>query len=136
MRIKILAAAGMAGVALVAGLAGTASAASYNGVCESSGGGEACLYRYDLLTGALYDTLYSKSDYGTSTYYGTSVEINNSVSSAENMDPDTALKLWQYGGYSGQVLVIPAGSSIGNFVIPDFDNRASSHCFVSNAACP
>ncbi|MFB7928672.1 peptidase inhibitor family I36 protein [Streptomyces sp. NPDC056039] len=124
---------GLASAALVLGFSGTASAGSYNGVCESSGGGEVCLYRLADYRGGLYDTLYSKSTYSGSTYYGTSTDLDNTVSSVKNMDPDTLVYFYQYAGYTGALNAIPPGdhiNQVGN------DNTASSHCFGSNSACP
>lgn len=125
---------GLASAALAFGFSGTASAGSYNGVCESSGGGEACLYRLENYSGGLYDTLYSKSSYDGSTYYGTSTAIDNTVSSVKNMDPDTLLYLYQYSGYTGALTGIPPGDYINQ--LGSSDNTTSSHCFGSNSACP
>ncbi|MFD5229168.1 peptidase inhibitor family I36 protein [Streptomyces qaidamensis] len=124
---------GLASAALVLGFSGTASAGSYNGVCESSGGGEVCIYRLANFSGGLYDTLYSKSTYSGSTYYGTSTAIDNTMSSVKNMDTDTLVYFYQYSGYTGALVGIPPGERIDQ--VPN-DNTASSHCFGSNSACP
>ncbi|MFE6624315.1 peptidase inhibitor family I36 protein [Streptomyces sp. NPDC057740] len=124
---------GLASAALVLGFSGTASAGSYNGVCESSNGGEVCLYRLANYSGGLYDTLYSKPDYNGSTYYGTSTLIDNTMSSVKNMDTDTLVYFYQYAGYTGNLTGLPPGEQINQ--MPN-DNTASSHCFGSNSACP
>ena len=121
------------GAALAGALAFTAPshAASYNGVCESSGGGEVCLYYGSSFNGGLYDTLYSKDSY-TGTFYGTSTPINDNVSSVVNKDPDTPVKFFSGTGYTGYLETVGAGSSKSL----TYKNAASSHCFTSNAACP
>ncbi|MFD8716552.1 peptidase inhibitor family I36 protein [Streptomyces sp. NPDC059629] len=134
MSVRKKALVGLASAALVLGFSGTASAGSYNGVCESSGGGEVCLYRLANYSGGLYDTLYSKPDYNGSTYYGTSTLIDNTMSSVKNMDPDTLVYFYQYSGYTGALLGIPPGEQIND--VGSYDNVASSHCFGSNSSCP
>ncbi|MFF1847784.1 peptidase inhibitor family I36 protein [Streptomyces sp. NPDC058232] len=117
--------------ALLVGSAGTASAGSYNGSCESSGGGEICLYRNSEFVGGLYDTLYSKTDYNGSTYYGTSTLIDNTLSSAKNMDVVNNVGFYSGKNYTGTLEYLPAGLWLRNG-----DDIASSHCFSSNAYCP
>jgi hypothetical protein len=120
--------------ALTVGMAGTASAGSYNGVCESAGGGEACLYyQYDY-TGWVYDTLYSKTSY-TGTYYGTDLTINDTVGAVWNRDPDNTLKLFTGTNYTGSLKAVGAGAKF-NTVNTSFANAFSSHCWTSNAGCP
>ncbi|MFF1847782.1 peptidase inhibitor family I36 protein [Streptomyces sp. NPDC058232] len=128
----VLAAAG----ALIAGAAGTASAGSYNGSCESSGGGEICLYRYADLGGNLYDTLYSKTNYNGSTYYGTSVLIDNTVSSVHNRDPINAIDVYTGQNYTGARTHADGGLTLWDMAIFGDDNAISSHCFENNAYCP
>lgn len=120
--------------ALTVGMAGTASAGSYNGVCESAGGGEACLYYTYDYAGWVYDTLYSKPSY-TGTYYGTEMPINDSVGSVWNRDPDSSLKLFTGANYTGSVKVVPGGGKF-NALNTIFNNAFSSHCFTSNTGCP
>ncbi|MFD7442402.1 peptidase inhibitor family I36 protein [Streptomyces sp. NPDC059909] len=123
----VLAAAG----ALVAGAAGTANAGSYNSSCESSNGGEICLYRNYEFAGGLYDTLYSKTNYDGSTYYGTSTLIDNTMSSAKNMDTVNNVGFYAGKNYTGTLEYLPAG-----LWLRYGDDIASSHCFSSNAYCP
>lgn len=120
--------------ALFAITGGTSHAASYNGTCESSNGGEVCLYRNSDYSGGLYDTLYSKPDY-SGTYYGTNTSIDNSVSSSRNRDPDTTVWFFRYENYTGFSLGLSGGGS-QNWAALGEDNTWSSHCFASNSACP
>ncbi|MFE5485704.1 peptidase inhibitor family I36 protein [Streptomyces sp. NPDC056527] len=129
MRSAALAAAAVG--ALLAGSAGTASAGSYNGSCESSGGGEICLYRNYEFAGGLYDTLYSKTNYDGSTYYGTQTLIDNTLSSAKNMDMVNNVGFYSGKNYTGTLEYLPAG-----LWLRYGDDVASSHCFSSNAYCP
>ncbi|MFE6462380.1 peptidase inhibitor family I36 protein [Streptomyces cinereoruber] len=116
------------------GLTGAATAGSYNGVCESSNGGEVCLYDRADHTGPVYDTLYSKPEY-TGTYYGTNTSINNSVSSHWNRDPDTEVWFFTAANYTGGAMgTLPGRKASDEFL--GFNNSWSSHCFVSNPACP
>lgn len=118
-----------------------AYAGSYNGTCESSGGGEICLY--DSVTGAghdinnsgqtigpLYDTLYSKPSFSGSTYYGTSGSVDNTFESAWNRDPDTAVKMFANQNYTGSSISISAGHT------SSFITGWSSVCFTNNVSCP
>jgi hypothetical protein len=126
----VLAASVMA-VAAVFGAVTPAQAASYDGSCNVD---EACLYRYQDYTGGIYDTLYSKQEY-TGTYYGTSVAINNTVSSVKNRDSNNNLWLYQNAYWSGDSWGVPAGAST-NFS-SSFDNVPSSHCWSgATAGCP
>ncbi|WDV49063.1 hypothetical protein PV963_30215 [Streptomyces coeruleorubidus] len=93
------------------------------------------MYRLANYSGGLYDTLYSKTNYSGSTYYGTGTALDNTVSSVKNMDPDTLLHFYQHSGYTGALNAIPPGDHI-NQVSLSLDNAASSHCFGSNSACP
>ncbi|MFI5531701.1 peptidase inhibitor family I36 protein [Kitasatospora sp. NPDC051853] len=122
--------------ALTVGMAGAASAASYDGVCDSSGGGEACLYFNYNYTAPLYDTLYSKPSYGTSTFYGSGMNINNNVGSVWNRDPDSSLKLYTGDNYTGSRKVIAGGGKFNTYGDATFQNTFSSHCFSSNPGCP
>ncbi|MQS38824.1 peptidase inhibitor family I36 protein [Streptomyces katsurahamanus] len=114
-------------------IASPAGAASYDGTCNSSNGGEICLYRDANAVGPIYDTLYSKPTY-TGTYYGTNISIDNSVTSLRNLDPDTNVELYNNPNYTGESTSIWSGSIFGD--LQSSDNRASSHCFWNNAACP
>lgn len=118
-----------------------AYAGSYNGTCESSNGGEICLYDsvygagHDVnnsgqTIGPLYDTLYSKPNFSGSTYYGTSRLVDNTFESAWNRDPDTGVKMFTNQNYTGTQISTPAGHTTG------FVTGWSSVCFTSNAACP
>ncbi|MFF1847783.1 peptidase inhibitor family I36 protein [Streptomyces sp. NPDC058232] len=130
----VLAAAG----ALIAGAAGTASAGSYNGSCESTGG-EICLYRYANYTGGLYDTIYSKTNYNGSTYYGTSVLIDNTVSSVHNRDAINSIDVFTGQNYTGLRVHADEGLSLWDMSVfwdGATDDAISSHCFSSNAYCP
>ncbi|MFG3142773.1 peptidase inhibitor family I36 protein [Streptomyces sp. NPDC048211] len=129
-RVFLCLAAAIGGVAL----ASPAQAASYDGTCNSSGGGEICLYRDANVKGVLYDTLYSKPSY-TGTYFGTSVSINDSVTSAKNMDPDTNAYVFTNPNYTGVNRVLWTGTIYNDFE-SDLDNKISSHCFANNASCP
>ncbi|MEV6051517.1 peptidase inhibitor family I36 protein [Streptomyces sp. NPDC052107] len=113
---------------------GTSYAGSYNGSCESSNGGEVCLYYNANYSGAVYDTLYSKPDY-TGTYYGTNTSIDNSVSSSWNRDPDTTVWFFTYSNYTGFSLGLSGGGK-QNWGSLGEDNTWSSHCFASNSTCP
>ncbi|MFD7407502.1 peptidase inhibitor family I36 protein [Streptomyces sp. NPDC059866] len=128
-------------IAGVIAIGSPAYAGSYNGTCESSNGGEICLY--DNVTGAghdinnsgqiigpLYDTLYSKPDFTGSTYYGTSRLVDNTFESAWNRDPDTAVKMFTNQNYTGSSISTPAGNS------SSFITGWSSVCFTSNVSCP
>ncbi|MFB8029218.1 peptidase inhibitor family I36 protein [Streptomyces sp. NPDC056465] len=115
-------------------LASPVEAASYDGVCNSSGGGEICLYRDANASGIVYDTLYSKPSY-TGTYFGTSISIDNSVTSVKNLDPDTTAYLFTNANYTGDYATAWAGATL-NDLSSATDNKVSSHCFWSNAACP
>ncbi|WP_329119857.1 peptidase inhibitor family I36 protein [Streptomyces sp. NBC_01353] len=126
-----LAAAG----ALIAGAAGTANAASYNGSCESAGG-EICLYRLADFTGGLYDTIYSKTNYNGSTYYGTSTLIDNTVSSVRNRDSVNAIDVYTGQNYTGTRTHADPGLTLWDMAVWDDDNEISSHCFENNAYCP
>jgi hypothetical protein len=115
----------------VLGAVASAQAASYDGSCDYD---EACLYRYQDYSGGIYDTLNSKTSYA-GTYYGTSVAVDNTVSSAKNKDPNSNLWLYQYDNWAGDTWGLPAGSST-NFS-SSFDNLASSHCWTgATAGCP
>ncbi|MCT4356586.1 peptidase inhibitor family I36 protein [Streptomyces sp. Je 1-79] len=130
----VLAAAG----ALIAGATGTASAGSYNGSCESAGG-EICLYRYADFGGALYDTIYSKTNYNGSTYFGTSVLLDNTVSSVKNRDYVNDIDVYTGQNYTGLRVHADAGLDLEDmswFWDGATDNAVSSHCFSSNAYCP
>lgn len=127
----VLAAAG----ALLAGAAGTAGAASYNGSCESAGG-EICLYRYANFTGNLYDTIYSKTNYNGSTYYGTSVLIDNTISSVRNRDYVNAIDVYTGQNYTGSRTHADPGLELWDMAVFGDDNAISSHCFENNAYCP
>ncbi|WP_368857953.1 peptidase inhibitor family I36 protein [Streptomyces sp. 43Y-GA-1] len=114
-------------------LSQNAVAASYNGVCESSNGGEICLYDARDTTGRVYDTLYSKASY-TGTYYGTDISIDNSINSTWNRDPDTIVWFFKGANYTG----LSMGNSPGwkaNWSGAE-GNAWSSHCFANNSACP
>ncbi|MFD7442404.1 peptidase inhibitor family I36 protein [Streptomyces sp. NPDC059909] len=128
----VLAAAG----ALVVGATGTASAGSYNGSCESSNGGEICLYRYADFGGGIYDTLYSKTSYPGSTYYGTSVLIDNTISSVKNRDYVNAIDVYTGQNYTGARTHADPGLDLENMAVFGDDNAISSHCFENNAYCP
>lgn len=117
--------------ALLVGSGGVASAGSYNGSCESSGGGEICLYRNYEFAGGIYDTLYSKTNYDGSTYYGTSTLIDNTMSSAKNMDMVNNVGFYSGKNYTGTAEYLPAG-----LWLRYGGDIASSHCFTSNAYCP
>ncbi|MBO0913935.1 peptidase inhibitor family I36 protein [Streptomyces laculatispora] len=127
----ILAAAG----ALLAGAAGTASAGSYNGSCESAGG-EICLYRNANFGGGLYDTVYSKTNYSGSTYYGTSVLIDNTISSVKNRDYVNAIDVYTGQNYTGARTHADPGLDLWDMAVFGDDNAVSSHCFENNAYCP
>ena len=117
-------------------LAVPAQATSYNGKCESSGGGEICLYKDANFTGGLYDTLYSKPSY-TGTYYGTNTSINNSVTSVINKDPSHTAFLFDGANYTGESTTIGNGGSYADLGYGGImNNRASSHCFINNVNCP
>jgi hypothetical protein len=113
--------------------AAPAYAGSYDGSCESTNGGEVCLYHYSNYGGAVYDTLYSKTSYSGSTFYNTVIPVDNGVASVLNKDPDTAVKLFTGTNYTGNVETVAAGGGKANLT---YSNQASSHCFTSNAACP
>lgn len=126
----------LAGAAVVAGVLAfpaPANAGSYNGECESSGGGEVCLY-WAGINSSVYDTLYSKPDYDGSTFYRTNEPIDNNYRGVWNRDPDSAVKLFYNAGYSGLLRTIGAGQQVDS--LGPAANSASSHCFTSNAACP
>ncbi|MCX4772926.1 peptidase inhibitor family I36 protein [Streptomyces sp. NBC_01260] len=130
----VLAAAG----ALLAGAAGTASAGSYNGSCESAGG-EICLYRYANFGGSLYDTVYSKTNYSGSTYYGTSVLIDNTISSVKNRDYINSIDVFTGQNYTGLQVHADPGLDLWDMAVfwdGATDDAISSHCFSSNAYCP
>ncbi|MBO0913933.1 peptidase inhibitor family I36 protein [Streptomyces laculatispora] len=116
--------------ALLLGGASAASAGSYNGSCESAGG-EICLYRNYEFAGGLYDTVYSKTNYDGSTYYGTSTLIDNTLSSAKNMDMVNNVGFYSGKNYTGTLEYLPAG-----LWLRYGEDTASSHCFSSNAYCP
>ncbi|MFE7357717.1 peptidase inhibitor family I36 protein [Streptomyces sp. NPDC057543] len=118
----------------VVALASPAEAASYDGVCNSSSGGEICLYRDANAVGPIYDTLYSKPSY-TGTYYGTSISINDSVTSVKNLDPDTSAYMFTNTNYTGDYATAWSGATL-NHLSSLTDNKLSSHCFWNNAACP
>ncbi|KMS74608.1 hypothetical protein ACM01_13445 [Streptomyces viridochromogenes] len=103
-------------------------------MCESSNGGEVCLYDASNTTGRVYDTLYSKPTY-SGTYYGTNVGIDNTVNSTWNRDPDTYVYFWQFANYSGLGLG-QAGGTKENWGDLSEANSWSSHCFSSNSTCP
>ncbi|WP_078585544.1 peptidase inhibitor family I36 protein [Streptomyces anulatus] len=111
-----------------------AGAASYDGSCQSSNGGEVCLYRDASARGIVYDTLYSKPSY-TGTYYGTSVSINNSVTSVKNLDPDTNVELFTNENYTGNQTTAWSGATLHQLSSLTND-KLSSHCFWNNSACP
>ncbi|MFE5485703.1 peptidase inhibitor family I36 protein [Streptomyces sp. NPDC056527] len=137
-KFKKAAAALAAAGALVAGATGTADAASYNGSCESAGG-EICLYRYANYTGGLYDTIYSKTNYNGSTYYGTSVLIDNTVSSVKNRDGVNSIEVWTGQNYTGLRVHADPGLNLWDMAVfwdGQTDDAISSHCFSSNAYCP
>ncbi|MFB9485234.1 peptidase inhibitor family I36 protein [Streptomyces filamentosus] len=121
-------------ITTTAAFAGNAAAGSYNGVCESSNGGEVCLYNTTNFTGAVYDTLYSKSEY-TGTYYGTNTPIDNTVSSTWNRDPDTLVTFYGMPNYTGGAIG-QAGGYKHSWEFMGFNNVFSSHCFESNPSCP
>ncbi|WP_328944175.1 peptidase inhibitor family I36 protein [Streptomyces sp. NBC_00250] len=123
-----------AAVLSIGAFAAPAQAASYDGVCNSSGGGEICLYRDANASGPIYDTLYSKPSY-TGTYYGTGISINDSVTSVKNLDPDTNAELYTNGNYTGDHTTAWSNATL-NDLESWTDNLVSSHCFWSNAACP
>ncbi|MFE2559777.1 peptidase inhibitor family I36 protein [Streptomyces sp. NPDC059352] len=113
---------------------GAAAAGSYNGVCESSNGGEVCLYNTNNFTGAVYDTIYSKPEY-TGTYFGTNTPIDNTVTSTWNRDPDTSITFYGMPGYTGGAIgTLPGIKASWEFM--GFNNVFSSHCFASNPSCP
>ncbi|WP_329245381.1 hypothetical protein [Streptomyces canus] len=114
-------------------IAGPAYAGSYNGVCESSNGGEVCLHKENDINSAVYDTLYSKTSYAGSTFYGTSTPIDNNTGGAENKDPDNSVKLFSGQNYTGISLSVASGHSVG--YLKSYYS-VSSHCFTSNTACP
>lgn len=106
-------------------------AGSYNGVCETAGGGEICLYSGSGTVGSIYDTLYSKTNYDGSTFYGTSTAIVNNIGGAKNLDPDTSAKLFSGRNYTGTVQLVSPNSGYS------FGSRSwESHCFTSNSGCP
>lgn len=129
--MRVLAVAAVVAGALT--FSAPANAGSYNGECESSGGGEVCLY-WAGINSSVYDTLYSKSDYNGSTFYRTNEPIDNNIRGVWNRDPDTSVKLFYNAGYSGLLRTIGAGQKVDDLGIAR--NAASSHCFTSNAACP
>jgi hypothetical protein len=122
--------------ALIAGGTATASAGSYNGSCETSNGGEICLYRYANFGGGLYDTLYSKTSYPGSTYYGTSVLIDNTISSVKNRDYVNAIDVYTGENYTGSRTHADPGLDLWDMAVFSDDNAISSHCFENNAYCP
>lgn len=130
VRTLVLLSATVAGFAMAA----PAQAASYDGTCNSSNGGEICLYRDANAQGIVYDTLYSKPSY-TGTYYGTSISINDSVTSIKNLDPDTTAYAFTNTNYTGDYAAAWSGATL-NDLESWTDNKLSSHCFVNNAACP
>lgn len=132
---KMRAASALAAVAFTAtvAFAGSASAGSYNGVCESSNGGEVCLYDSNNNTGRVYDTLYSKASY-TGTYYGTNIGINDTVTSTWNRDPDTEVTFYAGANYTGTAMGNVPGWKV-NWE-GGWSDKWSSHCFANNAACP
>ncbi|MGW0120070.1 peptidase inhibitor family I36 protein [Streptomyces sp. NPDC003327] len=133
-RVRTVSAIAAIAFATSTAFVGNATAGSYNGVCESSNGGEVCLYNTNNNTGMVYDTLYSKPDYGTSTYYGTSTRINDTVSSTWNRDPDTNVSFFANAGYTGTSMGNVAGYKVnweGGWA-----DKWSSHCFENNSACP
>ncbi|MEV3873594.1 peptidase inhibitor family I36 protein [Streptomyces sp. NPDC049906] len=103
-------------------------------MCESSNGGEVCLYDANNQSGRVYDTLYSKPSY-TGTYYGTNVGIDNTVNSTWNRDPDTTVSFYQFANYSGLGLGQLGGGKT-NWSQFGEENSWSSHCFANNPACP
>ncbi|MCX4979635.1 peptidase inhibitor family I36 protein [Streptomyces sp. NBC_00572] len=121
----------------IAAFAAPAHAASYDGVCNSSSGGEICLYRDKDAQGPIYDTLYSKPSY-TGTYYGTGISINDSVTSIKNLDPDTDAMVFTNANYTGDDSMIWSGATFHDmgYGSPWMDNSISSHCFINNSACP
>ncbi|MGC0331553.1 hypothetical protein RKD23_004543 [Streptomyces sp. SAI-170] len=138
-RLKKAAAVLVAAGALIAGGTATASAGSYNGSCETSNGGEICLYRYANYGGALYDTIYSKTNYDGSTYYGTSVLLNNTVSSVKNRDYVNSIETFTGENYTGLRVHADPGLDLWDMAVfwdGQTDNAMSSHCFSSNAYCP
>ncbi|MCX4983085.1 peptidase inhibitor family I36 protein [Streptomyces sp. NBC_00572] len=132
---KMRAISAIAAIAFTAitGFAGSATAGSYNGVCESSNGGEVCLYDTNNYTGAVYDTLYSKPQY-TGTYYGTNTPIDDTVTSTWNRDPDTRVWFFADPNYTGT----DGGQEPGYKLNWEggWSNKWSSHCFASNPSCP
>ncbi|NEA44270.1 peptidase inhibitor family I36 protein [Streptomyces sp. SID11385] len=129
----------VAGIIAIVG--SPAYAGSYNGKCESSGGGEVCLYdsvygsgndksNNGQSIGPIYDTLYSKPSFSGSTYYGTSTAVDNTFESLWNRDPDTAVKVFTNANYTGTMISTAGGGGSG------FVTGWSSVCFVSNASCP
>ncbi|WP_328495240.1 hypothetical protein OHS59_22745 [Streptomyces sp. NBC_00414] len=118
-------------VAVVFTAVSPAQADSNNGRCDV---GEACLYRYADSAGGHYDTLSSKKNYSGMVYYGTSVAVDNTVSSAFNYDVDSNLWFYQYNNWSGDYWGLTAitGTNFGSA----FDNKPSSHCWSSTSGCP
>ncbi len=113
---------------------GTAHAGSYDGTCESSNGGEVCLYNSASYSGGLYDTLFSKPTY-TGTYFGTNTSIDNTVSSSWNRDPDTTVYFFRNANYTGFSLG-QLGGGRQNWDALSEGSDWSSHCFANNASCP
>ncbi|MFD7431152.1 peptidase inhibitor family I36 protein [Streptomyces sp. NPDC091387] len=127
-------------VALAAGfgIAGSASAAaaSYDGSCGADNGGEICLYRDAGYTGGIYDTIHSLSNYTSYyTYHGTSIQLNNSVSSAWNRDPDTGARIFANAGYSGPQVYLSGNGYVYNMAEAGLNDVASSHCFTNVSGC-
>ncbi|NEB77730.1 hypothetical protein G3I40_21305 [Streptomyces sp. SID14478] len=130
-RRGFLAASALSVAAVVGALAAPAQAASYDGSCNAD---EACLYRYADYTGGIYDTIQSKQSY-TGTYYGTSVAIDNTVSSVKNRDTSDNLWLYQNAYWSGDTWGVPKGASTN--LGGSFDNMPSSHCWSpATSGCP
>ncbi|WP_380282626.1 peptidase inhibitor family I36 protein [Kitasatospora purpeofusca] len=123
------------GIATSAVLASPASAASYDGFCDASDGGEACLYYLSNFSGPIYDTLHSKYSY-TGTFYGTETYINNEVASVWNRDTVNWLTLYDNTGYTGAKVAVAPGGYIAYLSDYGFANRASSHCFSNVSSCP